>query len=84
MRGCRISEELERRRGSRPSPGTLYPVLKELKEKGLIQSDENKVYSLTEKGEKELRSALNCFRVIFYDAEDMFQCCNPNEMEEED
>ena len=47
MNGSEIAKELEKRKGSKPSPGTIYPALKELKEKGLIVSDENKVYSLT-------------------------------------
>lgn len=78
VRGCEISRELEKRRGSKPSPGTIYPVLKELKEKGLVKSDESKAYSLTEKGKKELDSALHYFSHIFYDAEEMFECCSPN------
>ncbi len=84
VRGCDISRELEKRRGSKPSPGTIYPVLRELKEKGLVESDENKVYSLTEKGEEELTSALNYFSSIFYDVEEMFNCCSPDRTESED
>ena len=75
MKGSEISRELEKRRGSKPSPGTVYPVLKELRDKKLITPDENKAYSLTEKGKKELLSALNYFNMIFYDAEEMFKCC---------
>ncbi|MBU7015975.1 MAG: PAS domain-containing protein [Theionarchaea archaeon] len=75
LKGSEITKELEKRRGSKPSPGTVYPVLKELKDKKLIKPDENKAYSLTEKGEKELFSALNYFNMIFYDAEEMFKCC---------
>jgi len=78
MRGCDIGRELEKRRGSRPSPGTIYPVLKELREKGLIKSDKNKVYSLTKKGEKELTTALQYFTTIFYDTEEMLKCCSPD------
>ena len=32
-----IRQELERRRGSRPSPGTIYPVLKSLSNNGWIE-----------------------------------------------
>lgn len=78
MKGCEVSRELEIRRGSKPSPGTVYPVLKELKEKGLIESDEHKVYTLSEKGKKELDSALRYFSSIFFDAEEMFKCCSPD------
>lgn len=72
--GTEISKELEKRRGKKPSPGTIYPVLKELKEKGLIISDKNKRYSLTKKGEKELKSACSMFIKMFYDMKDMCNC----------
>ncbi|MBU6998382.1 MAG: PadR family transcriptional regulator [Theionarchaea archaeon] len=75
-KGCEIGRELEKRRGSQPSPGTLYPVLKELREKGLIEPDENKAYTLTEKGQEELDSALQHFSNIFYDVDEMFKCCS--------
>jgi DNA-binding PadR family transcriptional regulator len=63
------------RKGSKPSPGTIYPALKELKEKGLISADKDKFYSLTKKGEKELKSAAKTFCKIFYDMVDMGKCC---------
>jgi PadR family transcriptional regulator, regulatory protein PadR len=72
--GAEISVELEKRRGTRPSPGTIYPVLKELKEKGLITADKKKVYSLTPKGEKELKNACNIFCRMFYDIKEMAEC----------
>ncbi|MEE9459013.1 MAG: PadR family transcriptional regulator, partial [Candidatus Bathyarchaeia archaeon] len=34
MSGAEIALELEKRKGSKPSPGTIYPVLKDLKDKG--------------------------------------------------
>lgn len=71
MNGAEISKELEKRRGVKPSPGTLYPALKELKDKGLIESNENKYYSLTNKGEEELNSACNFFCKAFYDMKEM-------------
>ena len=73
--GAGISRELEKRRGNKPSPGTVYPALKELKEKGLIKADNKKVYSLTKKGEKELTSACNLFCNMFYDVKEMSKCC---------
>ena len=33
MNGAEIGRELEKRRGTKPSPGTIYPALKELKKK---------------------------------------------------
>ena len=75
MNGAEITKELEKRKGTRPSPGTIYPALKELKEKGLIVSDKGKTYSLTTKGKEELKSACNFFCRIFYDMKEMSNCC---------
>ncbi|MBR9675950.1 PadR family transcriptional regulator [Candidatus Woesearchaeota archaeon] len=75
MTGAELAKELEKRRGQKPSPGTIYPVLKELKEKGLISSDKEKRYSLTKKGEKEIIEACNHFCQIFYDVKEMKNCC---------
>jgi len=58
MNGAEISKELEKRRGVKPSPGTLYPALKELRDKGLIESDESKYYSLTEKRRRRIEFCL--------------------------
>jgi DNA-binding PadR family transcriptional regulator len=75
MNGIEIARELEKRRGTKPSPGTLYPALKELKQKELITADKDKTYSLTKKGKKELKSACGTFCKTFYDMKEMFQCC---------
>jgi len=75
MNGAEIAKELEKRKGSKPSPGTIYPVLKELKDNGLISCDDNKDYSLTKKGEKELMGACAVFCRQFYDFYDMRKCC---------
>ena len=37
MHGQEIADELEKRRGERPSPGTIYPALKALKEAGFVK-----------------------------------------------
>lgn len=76
MKGSEIAKELEKRRGSKPSPGTIYPALKDLKKKRLIINDESKIYSLTKKGENELKSACNVFCKMFYDMNDMVRCFN--------
>jgi PadR family transcriptional regulator PadR len=75
LTGAEIAAELEKRRGTKPSPGTIYPVLKELKKKGLISSDANKKYSLTKEGRKELKSACAMFCSAFYDMKEMSNCC---------
>ena len=73
--GAEIAGELEKRKGSKPSPGTIYPALKELKKKGLITSDKKKAYSLTRKGRRELKCACKSFCRIFFDMKDMARCC---------
>jgi DNA-binding PadR family transcriptional regulator len=75
LTGQEIARELQKRRGAKPSPGTIYPALKELNEKGLISFDAGKKYSLTKKGEKELQTACGFFCKTFYDIEDIFTCC---------
>ncbi|MFH1722543.1 MAG: PadR family transcriptional regulator [Candidatus Altiarchaeota archaeon] len=75
MRGSEIAKELEKRRGTKPSPGTIYPALKELKEKGLVSVDKKKTYSLSKKGEKELNNACVTFCQMFYDMKEMSKCC---------
>lgn len=75
MTGAEIALELEERKGSKPSPGTIYPVLKDLKDKGLIKDDQDKRYSLTSKGKKELQVALNSFLQTFSDYDEMKDCC---------
>ena len=75
MNGAEITREFEKRRGTKPSPGTIYPALKELKNKDLISVDDSKTYSLTTRGEIELKSACKFFCRIFYDAQEMSDLC---------
>ena len=74
MTGAEIALELEKRKGHRPSPGTIYPVLKDLKDKGLLSVDENKSYSLTNSGRKELDIHLQSFFNTFCDIDEMRSC----------
>jgi len=60
MHGQEIADEIARRKeGEKPSPGTIYPALKSLREMGFISSDEREgrtiVYTLTERGKNALR-----------------------------
>lgn len=57
-KGIHIIEEIERRSMGfwRPSPGTIYPYLKELQNEGLITKDNEGNYTLTEEGEKYVES----------------------------
>ena len=68
MCGKELAEELGRRRGGKPSPGTIYPALKALKEAGLIsekRSGKAITYSLTAKGRGVLGKAHVKFCRIF-------------------
>ncbi len=70
MHGQEIALELEKRKGCKPSPGTIYPALKQLKENKLIKEKrEGKTitYSLTDIGKKEFASAKNQFCRTFSD-----------------
>ena len=76
MSGEEISKEIEKRKGCRPSPGTIYPVLKNLREGNLIKEIKNKSkekkYEITTKGEKELTIAVKKFISIFFDMKEEF------------
>jgi len=80
MSGDAIRDELEKRKGCRPSAGTVYPVLKELKSKGLIKEvkdgGKEKKYTITDAGEKEMKIAVRKFIALFSDLKDEFdRCC---------
>ena len=75
MSGAEIALELEKRKGHKPSPGTIYPALKDLKNKGLIHVDNKKRYTLTSKGKKELNINLKHFFATFCDLDKMKKCC---------
>jgi PadR family transcriptional regulator, regulatory protein PadR len=75
MTGAALAQEFTKRKGTKPSPGTIYPALKDLKEKGLIQANTKKVYTLTPKGKKELDKSLKAFTTMFADFGDMQSCC---------
>lgn len=57
-KGIHIIEEIEKRSMGfwRPSPGTIYPYLKELQSEGLISKDIDGYYALTEKGTEFVKS----------------------------
>ena len=67
MNGADIASEIEKRKGYRPSPGTIYPALKSLREDGLIDCDKDIRYSLTKKGKKEIKILITDFNNLFYD-----------------
>ena len=60
MHGKEIADEIEVRRGYRPSPGTIYPALKTLRQAGLIKEKrcgQKVIYELTEIGTRSFRIA---------------------------
>ena len=70
MHGQEIADEMEKRKGVRPSPGTIYPALKNLKEAGLIEekkAGKTITYSLTKNGKTGLKALKARFCRIFVD-----------------
>ncbi|MBE0511618.1 PadR family transcriptional regulator [Candidatus Bathyarchaeota archaeon] len=68
MYGQELAEEIGKRRGTKPNPGTIYPALKELKKRGLIKSKkEGRVtnYHITEEGRKGIQKACEYFCKAF-------------------
>ena len=70
LHGQALAEEIEKRKGEKPSPGTIYPALKALKEAGWIEEKSEKegktiVYSLTPDGRLALKVAKQRFVQIF-------------------
>ncbi|MCW3975916.1 MAG: PadR family transcriptional regulator [Candidatus Bathyarchaeota archaeon] len=64
MYGQEIAEELAKMRGTKPTPGTIYPALKELRIKGLIKAKKegkNVIYSLTDSGKNGIDEACKYF-----------------------
>jgi len=54
--------------------GTIYPVIKEHKKKGLIKSDKNGRYTLTTQGKKELKRHSKMCCQLFYDMDEIEKC----------
>lgn len=77
MSGEDIRKELEKRKGSKPSPGTIYPVLKSLSGNGWIEEAEDngkeKKYKLTRDGKRELNAATRKFIAMFCDMKEDFE-----------
>jgi len=75
MNGQQIAEKIATRRGTKPTPGTIYPALKELKEGGFIKGRREGrqiIYHLTPKGKEGLADASKYFLQAFGDiAEDV-------------
>lgn len=70
MHGQEIALEIEKRKGEKPSPGTIYPALRCLKEAGYIAEKRKGrviIYTLTEQGKNVLAVAKKRFCRTFSD-----------------
>jgi DNA-binding PadR family transcriptional regulator len=70
LSGAQIAERIAKRRGTKPTPGTIYPAIKELREKGYIageKSGRDIVYTLTESGLDGRNDAARYFHQVFGD-----------------
>jgi len=68
MYGDEIANELGKMRGDKPTPGTIYPALKELQKNGMITSHKEGrkiIYTLTEAGQKASQEAVDYFCSAF-------------------
>ncbi len=68
MHGQEIADEIEKRKGEKPSPGTIYPALKGLREAGFLKEEKvGKIisYQLTQTGRKALSIAKRKFTRTF-------------------
>jgi len=64
MYGSEIATEIAKRKAERPNPGTLYPTLKYLEKKGLVEFSKEgntKTYRLTPAGKEGLEQAKEFF-----------------------
>jgi DNA-binding PadR family transcriptional regulator len=66
--GDELSDIIGKRKGSKLTPGTIYPTLKRLNTLKLIrmkQDGRKKNYNLTKKGKNELKSTYKIFNKLF-------------------
>ena len=60
LHGDKLAEIIGKRKGSKLTPGTIYPALKKLRKLKLIQHKKKgriKTYSITQKGKKEYNTS---------------------------
>ena len=68
MSGDELAHEIGSRKGSKLTPGTIYPALKRLKKYKLVyfrKSGRKKVYGLTKNGVQELNALYYVFKDFF-------------------
>jgi PadR family transcriptional regulator len=70
MYGQELATEIGKRRGDKPNPGTIYPALKDLAARHLIEASHrgrSSVYELTKEGRGTLERSLDYFERAFGD-----------------
>ncbi len=70
LNGQQIADRIAERRGSKPTPGTIYPALKDLKKRKMIagkREGNQIIYHLTEDGKEGLEEASRYFYRAFGD-----------------
>jgi len=68
MHGQEIADEIAIRKGEKPSPGTIYPGIKVLREAGFLEEEKQGktiTYTLTPRGRKALTLAKRKFTKTF-------------------
>ncbi len=69
MAGDDLAKKIGSRKGVVLTPGTIYPALKQLREKKLVvykQFGRKKMYSMTKKGQQELEKQYVLFSNYFF------------------
>lgn len=80
MYGQELATEIGKRRGDKPNPGTIYPALKELASRRLIEASprgRNSVYELTKLGRGTLERSLDYFEKAYGDIFDEMRAVSP-------
>jgi len=70
LNGSQIADEIGRRRGDKPTAGTIYPALKDLTQHEIVESKtegKQKIYTLTKKGKEALHQCHDWFNNAFGD-----------------
>ena len=68
MYGQELANEIGKRKGNIPNPGTIYPALKVLKKRDLIKATKKGrtiTYNITEKGRTGFQLAYEYFSTAF-------------------
>jgi DNA-binding PadR family transcriptional regulator len=70
LNGQQIAEKIAERRGTKPTPGTIYPAIKDLREEGFIEGERSGrqiIYTLTDSGKRARDESARYFYQAFGD-----------------